>query len=89
MCRALEVSSAGYYRWCGRKPSARATENERLAKKIKAAHIASRGLYGSPKIYRGLRQEGEAVNHKRVSRLMKEHGIKAKRVKKSRRTTDS
>jgi len=89
MCRALEVSSAGYYRWCGRKPSARATENERLAKKIKAAHTASRGLYGSPKIYRGLRREGEAVNHKRVSRLMKEHGIKAKRVKKSRRTTDS
>ena len=89
MCRALEVSSAGYYRWRGRKPSARATENERLAKKIKAAHIASRGLYGSPKIYRGLRREGEAVNHKRVSRLMKEHGIKAKRVKKSRRTTDS
>jgi transposase InsO family protein len=60
-----------------------------LAKKIKAAHIASRGLYGSPKIYRELRREGAAVNHKRVSRLIKEHGLKAKRVKKSRRTTDS
>lgn len=89
MRRALEVSAAGYYRWRGRKPSQRATENEQLVAKIKSAHIESRGIYGSPKIHRKLRRDGERVNHKRVARLMKEHGIKAKRVKKSRRTTDS
>ena len=89
MCCALEVSTAGYYRWRGRKPSARATEDERLAEKIKAAHAESRGIYGSPKIHRKLRRDGETVNHKRVARLMKEEGIKAKRVKKSKRTTDS
>ena len=89
MCRALEVSPAGYYRWRARKPSQRAEENGRLAEQIKAAHAASRGIYGSPKIYRCLRREGERVNHKRVERLMKEQGIKAKRVKKVRRTTDS
>jgi putative transposase len=89
MCRALDVSPAGYYRWRSRKPSARATEDERMVEQIKAAHVASRGIYGSPKIYRKLRREGEAVNHKRVARLMREYGIKAKRVKKSKRTTDS
>ncbi len=89
MCRVLEVSPAGYYRWRGRKPSARAIENGRLVEKIKSAHVESRGIYGSPKIYRKLRREGEAVNHKRVERLMKEHGMKAKRVTKSMRTTDS
>lgn len=89
MCRALEVSPAGYYAWRARKPSQRAEENGRLAEKIKAAHAASRGIYGSPKIHRLLRREGERVNHKRVERLMKEQGIKAKRVKKIRRTTDS
>jgi transposase InsO family protein len=89
MCRALEVSPAGYYRWRARKPSQRAEENGRLAEKIKAAHAASRGIYGSPKIYRCLRREGERVNHKRVERLMKGEGLKAKRVKKVRRTTDS
>jgi len=89
MCRALEVSPAGYYRWRARKPSKREIENERLVEQIKAAHAASRAVYGSPKIYRGLRREGHRVNHKRVERLMREHGIKAKRVKKSRRTTDS
>ncbi len=89
MCRAFEVSPAGYYAWRGRKPSARATENERLVEKIKSAHGASRGIYGSPKIHRKLRRDGERINHKRVARLMKEHGIKAKRVRRSKRTTDS
>jgi len=89
MCRALEVSPAGYYRWRGRKPSQRAAENERLVEKIKAAHAESRGNYGSPKIHRKLRQTGEVVNHKRVERLMREADIRAKRVRKSKRTTDS
>ncbi len=89
MCRALEVSPAGYYRWRVRMPGARATQNQQLVEKIKAAHGASRSTYGSPKIYRKLRQQGEQVNHKRVARLMKEHGIRAKRVKKFTQTTDS
>jgi putative transposase len=89
MCRALEVSPAGYYRWLRRRPSARDRENERLIEKIRAAHLESRGIYGSPKIYRKLRRGGETVNHKRVERLMKEEDLKAKRVKKSKRTTDS
>ncbi len=89
MCRALEVGASGYYRWRGRKPSARAAGNERLVGKIGAAHADSRGIYGSPKVYRQLRREGERVNHKRVERLMRENGLRAKRAKKSKRTTDS
>ncbi len=89
LCRALEVRPAGYYRWRGRKPSSRTEENERLVEKIKAAHAESRAIYGSPKIHRRLQQAGERVNHKRVARLMREHGITAKRVKKFKRTTDS
>lgn len=89
MCRVLEVGASGYYRWRSRQPSTRAKENERLLERIKAAHAASRGLYGSPKVYQKLRHDGETVNHKRVERLMKEHGIRAKRVKKFTRTTDS
>ena len=71
------------------EPFTRATQNARLVEKIKAAHGASRSTYGSPKIYRQLRQQGAQVNHKRVARLMKEHGIRAKRVKKFTQTTDS
>jgi transposase InsO family protein len=89
MCRALEVRPAGSDRWRSRKPAARATENERRGEQIKAAQVASRGIDGSPKIYGKLRREGEAVNHKRVARLRRASGLKAKRVKKSKRTTDS
>ncbi len=89
MCRALEVGASGYYAWRGHKASARAAENERLVEKIKSAHAASRCTYGSPKIYRRLRRDGERVNHKRVERLMRESGLRAKRVEKFVRTTDS
>lgn len=89
MCRVLAVSAAGYYGWLRHKPSARDQENERLMDKIKAAHAASRAIYGSLKIYRLLQREGEQINHKRVERLMREVGIQAKRVRKSRRMTDS
>jgi putative transposase len=89
MCRVLEVGAAGYYRWRRRKPSRRAEENELLLEKIKATHARSRSTYGSPKIHRCLRRAGERVNHKRVERLMKEHGLRAKRARRSKRTTDS
>ena len=89
MLRVLEVKASGYYGWRSRPPSQRAKGNERLLEKIKAEHAASRGLYGSPKLSRKLRHDGEPVNHKRVARLMREHGIKAKRVQKFTRTTTS
>lgn len=89
MCRALEVKASGYYAWRKRKLSRRAAENELLVEKIKAIHSESRATYGSPKVYRCLRREGEQVNHKRVERLMRDEGLKAKRVKKFRATTDS
>jgi putative transposase len=89
MCHALSVSASGYYRWRNRKPAARSTENERLSGQSTGIHAASRMTYGSPKVYQKLRQEGEVVNHKRVERLRREHGLRAKRVRKFKRTTPS
>jgi len=89
MCRVLLVAPSGYYSWRGRKPSRRDEENGRLRERITAIHAESRGNYGSPKVWRKLRRDGERVNHKRVERLMRENDLKAKRVKKFRATTDS
>ena len=89
MCRILEMSVSGYYRWRGRRSSNRAQENERLLSMIEAIHKESRNQYGSPKVYRRLRQQGQSCNHKRVERLMRKAGIKAKRVRKFKLTTDS
>jgi putative transposase len=57
--------------------------------RIKSAHAAGRGNYGGTKIRRRLRRDGERVSRERVARLMRGRGLRARRVKKSRRTTDS
>ncbi len=47
-------------------------------------------IYWSPKITKALQKKGYDVNHKRVARLMKEHGIQGRRRKSYRpKTTDS
>jgi len=89
MCRVLGVRTSSYYAGRRRKPSSSAEANELLGEKLKAIHDESRRTYGSPKVYRKLRHDGELVNHKRVARLMRDHGIKAKKAKKFPRTTDS
>jgi putative transposase len=89
MSRVLELNPSGYYAWHRREPSARSAENERLLERITAIHSESRGNYGSPKVWRKLRRDGERVNHKRVERLMRENALSAKRVKRYRQTTDS
>lgn len=89
MCRVLEVKASGYYAWRGRKPSLRTAENKLLVEKMTVIHHESRQTYGSPKVWQQLRRAGEQVNHKRVARLMRENQLRAKRVKKFVRTTDS
>jgi putative transposase len=89
MCRALQVSSAGYYDWLGRAESARAQHNRRLLVAIRASHTRSQRNYGSPRITLDLRESGERCGENRVARLMRLHGIRAKRVKKWRVTTQS
>ena len=48
MCRILEVSTSGYYRWRNAPLSKRAREDARLKPKIAAAFAESRETYGSP-----------------------------------------
>ena len=89
LCRVLEVSRSGFYAWVGRTPSARQKADELLAVKIAAVHKQSRRTYGSPRIHVELRESGTRVGCKRVARLMREKGIRARRKRRFRRTTDS
>ena len=89
MCRALRVSSAGYYAWATRPESERAKANRALLVAVRAIHEQSRRTYGSPRITRDLREAGHGAGENRIARLMRTDGIRAKTVKKWRATTDS
>jgi putative transposase len=89
MCRALGVSSSGYYQWRKRLPGPRTKDDARLAVEITAAHKRSRGTYGSPRVHAELRARGTRVGKKRVERLMRENDLQARRKRRCCYTTDS
>jgi putative transposase len=75
MCRVLGVSSSGYHAWVKRRPSQRAETDAVLIAAIRAAHIASRGTYGAPRIHAELAAKCIRVGCKRVARLMRQAGL--------------
>lgn len=90
MCRVLKVSRSGFYRWQGRKPSARQIRREELLERIRIAHRQNQELYGSPRIHRVLLIGGQVVSRNTVAKLMRQAKIRAKtRRKFVPRTTDS
>jgi transposase InsO family protein len=89
MCRELEVSRSGFYAWRGRAPSARALDEAVLTAEVRAAHVASRGTYGSPRVHAVLKAGGRGTSRKRVARIMRTGGLVARCRRRSRRTTDS
>lgn len=89
MCQVLQVSRSGYYAWRKRKPSARKMANETLLALIRLHYRRNKGVYGSPRIYAALRREGICCSRKRVARLMRLHGIQARRKRSYKVTTQS
>jgi len=88
MCRVLEVSRGGFYRWLNKFKSRREIENEELLIEIREIFRKSRKTYGSGSITDELQDNGWKVNKKRVARLMRENGIRAKTKRKFKVTTD-
>jgi transposase InsO family protein len=89
MCRVLEVARSGFYAWLKREPSARARKEERLRVEVRAIHRSSRGCYGSPRIQSELQARGERVGRKRIARLMRQEGLRGKKRRRFRITTNS
>ena len=90
MCDTLDVTRGGYYRSLGRAPCASAVRRAELVGRIREAHAASRGLYGSPRVTAELNEQGIAVGENTVARLMSKHAIRSRVAAKFRpRTTDS
>ena len=86
LCERHRVSRAGYYAWRRRETSRHDRQDERLVARIRAIFEVSEGNYGSPRIHAALVQAGWPVGRKRVARLMRESGLKARSARIYRRT---
>ena len=89
MCRLYEVSASGYYAWRNRTPSARAVRDSQLLIKVRREHAESQLTYGSPRVHRDLVDQGMRVSPKRIARLMREDGLKARPRRRFKNTTMS
>jgi putative transposase len=90
MCDALSVSASGYYAWRSRPESARKIANRGLLDDIQRVHAHHRERYGAPRIHAELRAEGQIISRKRIERVMRRHGIRARAPRRYRVcTTDS
>ena len=83
------MQQSGFYAWLRRPPSQRSKRDEKLKVHIRASHTRSRKTYGSPRVYKDLKDDGIKVGRKRVARLMRDEGLRGSPLRKFKRTTDS
>lgn len=87
LCLILRVSRSGYYAWLRRHP--RRNKRFELLTAIRDVHKTSRRSYGSPRIFKALRNAEVSVGKSTVERVMREHNIRGKKRRGFKRTTDS
>lgn len=81
MCRALDVSRAGYYRWRDRPQSASQTRREFMAEQVSDTWATFKARYGAPRIAEELRALGIPCSVNYVADLLKQQGLKARNGK--------
>jgi transposase InsO family protein len=74
----LGVTPAGYYAWRGRPESAHAAQDRQLTQRLGTLYQAHAGRYGSPRLHQELREQGCRVSRRRVERLMRAAGLRAR-----------
>lgn len=89
-CRVLDVSVSGYYGHVHRRPGVRSQRRAQLADRIRRIHADSRRSYGSPRVFRQIKQEGDPVGRKTIESIMRECQLQGKSPRKRKPcTTDS
>ena len=89
-CEAAGVRRSAYYAWtasAAQGPSQHERDEAALVAEIRRIHARSGGTYGAPRVGAELDRRGQAVNHKRVERLMRCHGIAGYRPRRRRSLT--
>ena len=89
MCRVLQVSKSGYYRWVKAKPSLRTLRSLRIQASVKQVYEDSSQIYRSVKIADRLGKDYrlETACRNTVAAAMREMGLKSRVSKKFTPTT--
>ncbi|MFE3643460.1 IS3 family transposase [Streptomyces sp. NPDC059169] len=86
-CRVLGVSESWFYKWRDKPTTARQVRRGQLADAIRQVFEDSGGTYGSPKVWLVLVRAGWRVSVNTVARLMAEHGLAGRKVRRRRGLT--
>lgn len=87
-CRVLGLRPSGFYAWKRRPNARRHRQDDAFAVMIRRVFEKHHAIYGAPRITEELRALGHRINRKRVERLMREMGLRAKQKDKFKpRTT--
>ena len=78
LCELYGVTRAGFYAWRRRPLSAHAEQDRELSEQIAAIFTVHHGRYGSPRIHRELIGAGWRLSRRRVERLMRAAGLRAR-----------
>jgi transposase InsO family protein len=88
MCRLFSVTRQGYYAYVKRQAVTGSAEVE-LQAQVKQAYAEGRGAYGSPRVIAALRRKGVPVSKRRVERTMRALGLRGRKRRRSRVTTNA
>jgi transposase InsO family protein len=83
------VSTSSFYAWQQQPQSEHDRRDEQLSQSISEIFTEKKSRYGSPRITEELFSQDVAVSRKRVARLMRANGLRAKGKRKFKHTTDS
>lgn len=89
LCTVLHLSRSGFRRRLKGAPAraAKKAADAALTQRIGKVHPESGKTYGAKRITAGPRAGGVMVNRMRIERLMRQHGIQGRRLKRRHRTT--
>ena len=95
LCQAVEIARSSFYAWqeAGPARAVRAAADAELAQRIRTVQDPKAGgdpAYGAPRVTAELNDGvpvADRVNHKRVARVMRAHGLAGIRLRRRVRTT--
>ncbi|WP_312752635.1 IS3 family transposase [Psychrobacter sanguinis] len=89
MCRVLQVKPSSYYDWLGRNVSCQQIHRNQCELLVKAAHSETKERYGFERLHAYLSGQGHDISLYMVRSIKEEYGIKCRRHKRFKVTTDS